>query len=187
MTNKSLSVGIVVRTRSFEYFSTEKAQKIEARGIKYLFNRKRKKKKKPWNGKWKEKETKRKVERYIYIYIYTFGIQWGSVEKWRASLNGGRFSSFKTAELGHFVDHAFSPLPSPRSASPQSLSGRGNDNHYFFVSATAHRNGGSKVVKEVSSVCVQQNTRAMHFYRVSEISTSFIRYSVTGKYTLHPP
>lgn len=74
-----------------------------------------------------------------------------SVEKWRASLNGGRFSSFKTAELGHFVDHAFSPLPSPRSASPQSLSGRGNDNHYFFVSATAHRNGGSKVVKEVSS------------------------------------
>lgn len=37
-----------------------------------------------------------------------------SVFKWWKVL------SFKTAELGHFVDHAFSPLPSPRPAIRQS-------------------------------------------------------------------
>lgn len=154
---------------------------------------KKKKEKKEETVEWKVKrETKRDCLKEKSIYIYTFGIQWGSVEKWRASLNGGRFSPSKLLSSAiSLITLSHPSLPrGPRSASPQSLSGRGNDNHYFFVSATAYRNGGSKVVKEVSSAF--SKIHAMHFTvyrgaRISEISSSFIRFRVTGKCTLQPP
>lgn len=54
------------------------------------------------------------------IYIYTRSVYNGQRWKMKSVFKWWKVLSFKTAELGHFVDHAFSPLPSPRPAIRQS-------------------------------------------------------------------
>lgn len=163
-----ISVGTVACTRQENRITKWRRTKMFIQ----QFKKKKKEREKLW---WKKLKLRgrptvgRKVGR---TYAYRSFIQWGSVEKWRASLNGWKVLSFKTAELGHFVDHALSPR------SPQSLSGRGNDNHYFFVSATAHRNGGSWKNFPPSAL-----GKINAFYRVSGISSCFIRFCAQTRFT----